>query len=231
MKPDWDKLIEDFKDSKTAGVYDVDCTAGGKELCEEVGVTGYPTIKYGDPSDKSKLEAYNGGRSYDDLKKFADENLGPVCGPKALDACSEADRATLEELMKKPKADLDAEIQKLEKAFGDRRKKLTKAKRKFDEKNSDFMGEWSELQSDKSAHEKAKAKFDEAKASKQEKAKQAEKDKKFAKRLAAMEKKKAASDAQKEKFEKEKADLDKEVKDSGVAYMKAVRAAKGKDEL
>ena len=38
---------------------DVDCTAAGKPLCDSNGIKGFPTIKYGDPSD---LQTYEGGR-------------------------------------------------------------------------------------------------------------------------------------------------------------------------
>ena len=62
----------------------VDCTAAGKELCQEYGVQGYPTIKYGDPDD---LQDYQGGRDLDSLKKFASENLGPVCGINNMELC------------------------------------------------------------------------------------------------------------------------------------------------
>lgn len=51
LKPDWDKLIADFEGSATQLVADVDCTAGGKDLCDANGVRGYPTLKWGDPSD------------------------------------------------------------------------------------------------------------------------------------------------------------------------------------
>ena len=51
---------------------DVDCTAEGEQLCKEFGIQGYPTLKWGDPSD---LQDYNGGRSYEDLKQFADEYM------------------------------------------------------------------------------------------------------------------------------------------------------------
>jgi hypothetical protein len=53
-------------------VADVDCTAEGEPLCQEFGIQGFPTLKWGDPSD---LQDYNGGRSYEDLKQFADMNL------------------------------------------------------------------------------------------------------------------------------------------------------------
>jgi hypothetical protein len=99
--------MDDFKGSSTSGVYDVDCTADGKELCEKSGVQGYPTIKYGDPGD---LKDYDGGRTYADLKKFADENLGPTCGPANLDLCDEKKKKKVEEYMKMSEDKLDGKI-------------------------------------------------------------------------------------------------------------------------
>ena len=86
MKPAWDKLMDAFADSKTALVGDVDCTAAGKPLCDSNGVQGFPTIKWGDPS---ALEDYQGGRDFDGLKKFADENLKPMCSPSNIDLCDD----------------------------------------------------------------------------------------------------------------------------------------------
>jgi len=97
MKPAWDKLMDEYKDSPTSLVADVDCTESGKDLCETHGVKGFPTIKYGDPSD---LKAYEGGRDLDALKKFASENLGPQCGPDRLDLCSDEVKAKIENYMK-----------------------------------------------------------------------------------------------------------------------------------
>merc|ERR1712216_77940 len=71
MKPAWDQLMEEFKDSKSAVVADVDCTVH-QDLCGKHGVQGYPTIKYGDPNN---MEDYQGGRSYEDLSAFAKEKL------------------------------------------------------------------------------------------------------------------------------------------------------------
>merc|ERR1719465_325228 len=108
MKPAWDKLMKLYKDSKTALVADVDCTAEGKDLCETHGVEGFPTIKYGDPSD---LQDYEGGRDLKDLKKFAKENLNPVCSPTNIDLCDEEKKAKIEELMKMSDADLNTQIE------------------------------------------------------------------------------------------------------------------------
>jgi hypothetical protein len=93
MKPDWDKLIAEYKDSTTVLIADVDCTAKGKSMCEQVGVKGYPSIKYGDPDN---LQDYKGGRTYKDLKKHA-ETMGPSCGPANIDLCDEEKKKKIEE--------------------------------------------------------------------------------------------------------------------------------------
>jgi len=111
MKPDWDKLMKKFKGHAAGVVGDVDCTAEGKPLCEEHGVQGFPTIKWGDPS---ALEDYDGGRDYEALETFAEENLKPICSPKSLDLCDADKKAQIEGYMKMSPADLAAEIEKKE---------------------------------------------------------------------------------------------------------------------
>merc|ERR1711879_492790 len=113
--------MAEFKDSKTALIADVDCTAGGKSLCSSNGVRGYPTIKDGDPNN---LEDYKGGRTYDALKKFAEENLGPTCGPANLDLCDDEKKAEITKFQAMSKEDLaksikekEDEMAKLEKDF------------------------------------------------------------------------------------------------------------------
>jgi len=108
MKPDWDKLMDAYAGSATALIADVDCTAGGKDLCEQNGVRGYPTIKYGDPAD---LQDYQGGRDFDALKKFADENLKPMCSPANIDLCDDDKKAEIETFMKMDMAELETKIE------------------------------------------------------------------------------------------------------------------------
>jgi len=112
MKPAWDKLMKDFKDSTSALIADVDCTAEGKPLCDANGVQGFPTIKYGDPS---ALEKYEGARDYDSLKKFADENLKPMCSPSNMDLCDDDQKAELNKLLEMDAADLETAIKEGEK--------------------------------------------------------------------------------------------------------------------
>lgn len=111
MKPDWDSLMDEFKDSKTSLIADVDCTAGGKDLCEKHGIRGYPTIKYGDPED---LKDYSGGRDLAEMKKFAEENLGPTCGPDNMDLCDDDSKAEIEKFQKMGAEDLQAAIEDAE---------------------------------------------------------------------------------------------------------------------
>jgi len=108
MKPDWDKLMKAYVDNKEALVGDVDCTEAGKDLCETHGVQGFPTIKWGDPSD---LQDYDGGRELKDLKKFADENLKPQCSPKNLELCDDDKKKQISDIMAFSTADLEAKIE------------------------------------------------------------------------------------------------------------------------
>jgi len=107
MKPDWDKLMTEFKDDPARLIADVDCTAAGKELCSDLGVRGYPTIKYGDPNN---LEDYQGGRTYGDLKTFILENIGPSCGPGNLELCDVEKRKLVDQFMALSDEDLAASI-------------------------------------------------------------------------------------------------------------------------
>jgi hypothetical protein len=111
MKPDWDKLMAEFKDSADRLIADVDCTTGGKDLCNQVGVRGYPTIKYGDPND---LQDYKGGRDFASLKKFAEE-LGPQCGPANLDLCDAEKKKQIEAFQALSAADREKKIKEDEK--------------------------------------------------------------------------------------------------------------------
>jgi len=139
MKPDWDKLMDAFAGSSTQLVADVDCTAAGKPLCDQVGVRGYPTIKWGDPSD---LQDYQGGRSYDDLKKFADENLKPICSVKNIDLCDDEKKAAIEKFQGMSDADLDA-------AIADEEKKLEDAEAEFKAEVQKLQDRYSALSTEK----------------------------------------------------------------------------------
>jgi hypothetical protein len=139
MKPDWDKLSIDFAGSATQLIGDVDCTAAGKPLCDANGVKGYPTLKWGDPAD---LQDYQGGRTYDDLKKFADENLKPICSPTNIDLCDDDKKAEIEKFSKMAAADLDA-------AIATEEKKLEDAESEFKEEVQKLQDRYTALSTEK----------------------------------------------------------------------------------
>merc|ERR1712127_94142 len=103
--------MEEYKDHKTVLVAEVDCTAGGKPLCDQNGVKGYPTIKHGDPAD---LQDYKGGRDDKAFKEFA-ADLKPSCSPANIDLCDDEKKAQITRLQAMPVVALDALIEEKEK--------------------------------------------------------------------------------------------------------------------
>lgn len=150
MKAAWDKLMEEYNGHQTALVGDADCTAEGKSLCDSVGVQGFPTIKWGSPDD---LQDYKGGRGFEQLKAFADENLKPICGPSNIDLCDDAKKKEINTLMGMSDADLDskieemnAKVESLEKTFKEGVEGLNaKYKELSENKGPDFEAEVDKL--------------------------------------------------------------------------------------
>jgi hypothetical protein len=138
MKPAWDQLMEEYKDSPSFLIADVDCTADGKALCTARGVRGYPTIKYGDPAD---LQDYKGGRDFDSLKKFVDGTLTPVCSPINLDACSEEQKGALKVFQSMGEDDLRDALQSKEKDLKEGIERHEKQMAKLEEEFSAFKKE------------------------------------------------------------------------------------------
>mmetsp|Transcript_54539 Transcript_54539/g.160380 ORF Transcript_54539/g.160380 Transcript_54539/m.160380 type:complete len:169 (-) Transcript_54539:97-603(-) len=145
MKPDWDKLSAEFADSKTVVIADVDCTAGGKSLCEEIGVRGYPTIKFGDPHN---LEDYKGGRDLASLVKHAEENLGPTCGPANPELCDAEKKKLLDGFMAMSGADLQKKITEQDEI-------MAKADKDVEDTLKSLQAEYEEGKKKKDATEKA----------------------------------------------------------------------------
>merc|ERR1719424_1550343 len=111
MKPDWDSLSAEYKDSTTVIIADVDCTTDGKSLCDKHGVKGYPTIKIFAAGD-DEGEDYKGGRSLDDLKKAASE-LKPGCTVDQLENCDEKQKKDLETYTKMKPEDRSKQLDEL----------------------------------------------------------------------------------------------------------------------
>lgn len=230
MKPAWDQLSEEFKDSKYSGIYDVDCTAdSGKDLCTKAGVQGYPTIKYGKADNLEELQDYDGGRDFDSLKKFAEENLGPVCGPSTLDACDEAEKKHIADFTAKPLAELEQVAKKLATDFDSRGKKLSKKKRSFDSKGEKVEEEWQEYLSAQRSNQKQKDKLAKTENPTESSHKaQAKRDEKLEARRAKLEKQKEEFDTKGKEHVDQRQALDEEIKNSGLKFMKVVLESRKK---
>ena len=127
MKPAWDQLGDEYESSGSVVIGDADCTASGKELCDEFEVRGYPTIKYFSAETGEKGESYEGGRDLDDLKAFVEEKLEVMCDPETAEdpesKCSEKERAYVAKMREKTKAERKTALKRLEKM---KKKSMTK---------------------------------------------------------------------------------------------------------
>jgi len=111
MKPDWDKLSADYADSTDTVIIDVDCTKDeSKDICSKFGVRGYPTIKYFTATTDPLGDKYEKGRTYDDMKAFAEENLGASCGPANMELCSEEKAAEIQGFLDMSEEDLQTQV-------------------------------------------------------------------------------------------------------------------------
>merc|ERR1719183_3483200 len=142
MKPAWDKLMKNWNKgdrAKTSLIADVDCTSEGKPLCEQVGVQGFPTIKWGDVSN---LETYEGGRDYEALKKFAKDNLKPMCSPSNIDLCDDEKKKEIAEFQALSAEDLAAKIE-------EKKAEMKAAESTFEEEVKKLQSTYEQLQKDK----------------------------------------------------------------------------------
>jgi len=131
--------MEEYKGSATALIADVDCTAGGKDLCETHGVRGYPTIKWGDPSS---MVDYEGGRTLEALQEFSAENLKPTCSPTNIDLCDDEKKKEIATLQALSADDLEAQITEKKKLISD-------AESTFETSLKELQATYEKLQKDK----------------------------------------------------------------------------------
>lgn len=114
MKPDWDSLMEEYESSENILIADVDCTGDGKPLCDNAGVKGFPTIKWGDPAN---LSPYEGGRDMASLKEFA-SSLKPPCNVNSFENCDANEIAIINTLQSSTLLELTASIDEYEQSLG-----------------------------------------------------------------------------------------------------------------
>jgi hypothetical protein len=115
MKPDWDKLSTEYAGHPSVLIGDVDCTTdGGKPVCEEYEVRGYPTIKYFTAETGEKGDAYQGARSLSALQDFVKDKLESKCLVDEPEGCDEKEVAYIAKMKAKDAAAIAKEITRLE---------------------------------------------------------------------------------------------------------------------
>lgn len=132
MKPDWDKLGNQYKDSDSVMIVDVDCTAGGQSVCQKHGVKGYPTIKYFRAGQKSGT-AYQGGRDFSSLANFVKTTLdkGPACDPLTGKGCKPIQKKFIEANEGKSLNELEDSRAERKTAFDELKKSHKAAEKEF----------------------------------------------------------------------------------------------------
>eukprot|EP00300_Choanocystis_sp_HF-7_P043437 c9996_g1_i1.p1 GENE.c9996_g1_i1~~c9996_g1_i1.p1 ORF type:complete len:156 (+),score=46.98 c9996_g1_i1:28-468(+) len=113
MAPDWDKLGSEFQGHSSVLIGDVDCTVE-QDLCGRFGVKGYPTVKYFTAETGAEGEAYNGARSFDDLKKFTQDKLVVLCVVADKTGCSEKEIDYIGKMSGKAQNEIEQQLTRLE---------------------------------------------------------------------------------------------------------------------
>jgi len=145
MKPDWDKLADEFKDSPIVQIFDVDCTAGGKALCNSVGVRGYPTIKYYQ-ADDDNAQDYRGGRTFDALKTFTETTFQPGCNIETLENCNPDQKKIIGELKGKDAAVIGKRLKEVNENLSTKQKELRDHEKATAAKTAELNGQIKDIQ-------------------------------------------------------------------------------------
>ena len=138
LAPDWKALTDLYDGSSEVAILSVDCTEeSSASLCSENGVSGYPTLKHGDPG---ALVVYEGGRTLDELTQFA-ATMGATCSSANLELCSperkveyESYHAMTSATLRATIADLEAQQAKAEAKYERKAQKLQKQMQKLEKK-------------------------------------------------------------------------------------------------
>ena len=120
LKPDWDALADKLAESGDTVIADVDCTDEqfGKQICDRMGVRGYPGLKYWLKGDKNAND-YEGSRDLDALTEFVRDELGKPCTISTIENCNEENAAIVRKNAELSPQKRHKRIVKLEKKISD----------------------------------------------------------------------------------------------------------------
>jgi len=148
MAEDWSLLADEHEDDEDILIGKVDCTKdSNKSLCKDYGVTGYPTLLYGDAID---MREYKGGRELQELREVVDIGLErPFCRVANPGLCNDERKEAIEDLVSQGLEKLDKDIKdyegkvlaiekKKEDAVTELRKKYSKELKRKDQEKEDL---------------------------------------------------------------------------------------------
>ena len=118
MAPAWEQLAKEWKGHKQVLVASVDCTRE-ESWCEELGITGFPTLLFGDPSDGGVfLETYSDDKTFEALSQFAKDTLAkPICSIGNPSLCDKKERKKIESIWKMSLSEIESSIKEKEEAI------------------------------------------------------------------------------------------------------------------
>lgn len=119
MKAAWAEMAEEYAETETGLVAEVDCTGGGKTLCLKHNIHEVPAVRYGNPG---KLKDYERGRGFglQGLMALAEWTL--ECGPVYTQHCDDKQLGDLAKFSKMSFEELQASIKEVK----DQTKRLEK---------------------------------------------------------------------------------------------------------
>lgn len=111
LLPEWAKLEPTFKDDEDVLVGKVDCIEeANKDLCVEMHIKSFPTIRYFTHETSEVGKAHSGRRKADAITTFIKKKLIPECGLKHVHKCTPHE---MEDLMEfKSMTDDERELEK-----------------------------------------------------------------------------------------------------------------------
>ncbi len=112
MASDFEKLAAAHEGDSSKLIAEVDCTDPKSEaLCQENGVQGFPSLKYGDPSS---LADYQGGRDFQSMHGFVLSDVKVSCSPFNVDLCSDEEKKMIGDVMELDDEEIAKKVEEAE---------------------------------------------------------------------------------------------------------------------
>jgi len=136
LAPSWERMAKQWINHEQGIVGAIDCTVESK-FCDEMKISGLPTLLYGEPNYKGALlKEYTDDKTFDDLSQFANATLfKTACSPVNLDACEDSTREKIESFLSLEIGELSSLIEEKERSIAKARSEF---QTKFDEMQSSY---------------------------------------------------------------------------------------------